>query len=53
MSASKESTKVTNMISEDQSARLKRALRQTELLTYAAAGIGITLLAAIIAISLL
>ena len=53
MSASQEPTSPPNMTSEDQSARLEKALRRAELLTYAATGLGIALLAVIVGISLL
>ncbi len=53
MSTSQESTTLPNVASDEQSARLERALRRAELLTYAAAGLGIALLAVIIGISLL
>jgi hypothetical protein len=53
MSTSQESVTPSNMHSEDQSARLERAMRRAELLSYAAAGLGIALLAVIVGISLL
>ncbi|MGA2683005.1 MAG: hypothetical protein ABSF44_14540 [Candidatus Bathyarchaeia archaeon] len=53
MSTSQESATPPNKQSEDQSARLERAMRRAELLSYAAAGLGIALLAVIIGISLL
>jgi hypothetical protein len=53
MSTSQESNTLPNIASKEQIARLERALRRSELLTYAAASLGITLLAVIILISLL
>ncbi|MGO8806679.1 MAG: hypothetical protein ACLQO7_08800 [Candidatus Bathyarchaeia archaeon] len=53
MSTSQESSALPNESSSDQQARLARAVRRVELLSYAAAALGITLLAVIIAISLL
>jgi hypothetical protein len=52
MSTSQDSTTPKNFTG-DQQARLARAMRRAELLSYAAAGLGLALLAAIIAISLL
>jgi hypothetical protein len=52
MSTSQESNTPKNS-SGDQQARLARAMRRAELLSYAAAGLGLALLSVIIAISLL
>ncbi|HUJ84053.1 MAG TPA: hypothetical protein VLV84_00430 [Candidatus Acidoferrales bacterium] len=53
MSTSQELNTIPNTASSEQIARLEKALRRSELLTYAAAGLGIVLLAVIILISLL
>jgi len=42
-----------SIVNEDMSKRLQKAMKRTELLTYAAVGLGIALLAVILIISVL